>query len=155
MKTHKALLISCLAIITSFGAQAITYEVIGPCSNIPLYKGSYEIKDLSMSAGLASVSIFEQQKIPYIGNESGFNSIASTPIGLDSMEVISDTKMRAYGWCYSVNGIEPDILAGDFKFTKNSDKLVWFYAYSTYDKGQWLDYCVPSYKIKASQFCSK
>lgn len=144
-----------LILLLSQNAHAISYEVIGACNETPVHKGTYNIQDLSISAGKASVSIFEKKNIEYIGNESGFNSILNTPTGLDSIEVISDTKMRAYGWCYSVNGQQPDVLAGDYLFSSNDDKLVWFYAYSTYEKGEWLDYCVPSFTVKASQFCAK
>lgn len=155
MKSFKAILMLNLTFFAAFNAQAISFEVIGACSEIPLHQGSFEVTNLSISAGATSLAIFNQQKIPYVGNESGFNSIVNSPIGLDSIEVISDTKMRAYGWCYSVNGTQPEVLAGDYLFSSNDDKLVWFYAYSTYELGQWLDYCVPSYQIKASQFCSK
>lgn len=155
MKTLNTLLISCLSIFIFSNAYAITYEVIGPCQKEPLHSGSYNLADLTASVGATSLTIFENQQIPYIGTANGFNSIVNTPVGKDSIEVISDTKMRAYGWCYTVNGFAPDVLAGEFLFSSNDDKLVWFYAYSTYEAGQWLDYCVPSYNIKASQFCSK
>jgi hypothetical protein len=143
--------------LTLFASQtfAVTYEVIGPCSATPVNSGTYDVKDLKMSVGKISVTIFDQQKIPYIGSDAGFNSILNTPTGLDSIEVLSDTKMRAHGWCYSVNGVNPDVLAGDYLLNSNDDKIVWFFGYSTYDKGEWVDYCVPSYKVHAAQFCSK
>ena len=142
-----------MAIFVSTGAWAINYEIIGPCDKTAVFSGKLDLVDLKISIGQISVSLFDQQKIPYQGSVSGFNSILNTPIGLDAMEVISDTKMRAYGWCYSVNGIQPEVLADQYFFKNNNDQLVWFYAYSTYDKGVWTDYCVPSYKIKADQFC--
>lgn len=146
-------LIALIAIFLSAKTYAISFEVIGACSETPVYSGNYEINDLSINAGKASVAIFEQEKVPYIGNETGFNSILNTPTGIESIEVISETKMRAYGWCYSVNGVGPEVIAGEFLFSSNNDKLSWFYAYSTYENGVWLDYCVPSYTIKAPQFC--
>ncbi|MBC7538199.1 MAG: DUF4430 domain-containing protein [Bacteriovorax sp.] len=155
MKTFNTSASLIITIFASFNAYAINYEVIGPCSEKAVHSGTFNVVDLKVSVGQTSVAIFDQNKIPYIGNESGFNSIVNTPTGLDSIEVLSDTKMRAYGWCFSVNDIRPDVIAGEYLFTSNSDKLVWFYAYSTYDKGEWLDYCVPSYKIKAAQFCTK
>lgn len=148
-----SLIITLLAIFLSSKTYAISYEIIGACSDTPAYSGNYEIKDLATNAGKTSVSIFEQENVPYSGNETGFNSILNTPTGIDSIEVISETKMRAYGWCYSVNGVEPKVVPEEFLFDSNADKLVWFYAYSTYDNGVWLDYCVPSYTIKAPQFC--
>ena len=147
--------ISVFASLISLNCFAISFEVIGPCSSTPQYEGNFLVSDLSLSVGKTSVLIFDQNKIPYIGSEEGFSSILNTPIGMESIEVISETKMRAYGWCYSVNGVGPDVLADKYYFTNDSDKLVWFFAYSTYDNGNWIDYCVPSYKIKAPQFCAK
>lgn len=149
------LLITALMAVLSFNSFAITYEIIGPCSEVPTQSGSFDLNDLSVNAGKISVAIFDQQKIPYVGSVQGFISINNTLTGIDSTEVLSDTKMRAYGWCYSVNGAIPDILASEYLFSSNNDKLVWFYGYSTYEDGKWSDYCVPSYTVKAAQFCSK
>lgn len=153
-KLIPSLLLSLLA-IAPFTVSAITYEVIGPCSDTPVHAGSFELADIGTSAGKASVMIFEQQKIPYQGDEAGFNSIINTPTGIDSIEVLSETKMRAYGWCYSIDGVEPNVMADKISFNSNGSKLIWFYAYSTYDNGSWMDYCVPSYTVKAAQFCSQ
>ena len=143
------------ALFMSFNAHAITYEVIGPCSPTPAYSGTYDLENLSINAGKASINIFNRDKIPYIGVEKGINTILNTPIGPETLEIISGTKMRAYGWCYTVNGVGPDIMPDEYFFQSNNDKLVWFYAYSTYDNGNWTDYCMPSYKIKAARFCDK
>lgn len=155
MFIKKFAILAGLCALLSSSTYAITYEVIGPCSETPRFEGSFDVTNLKTSVGKTSLTIFENQSIPYQGTDSGFNSILNTPVGLDSIEVISDTSMRAYGWCYSVNGAVPDALASEINFSSNSDKLVWFYAYSTYESGKWPDYCVPSYKIKASQFCAK
>ncbi|MBP9682674.1 MAG: DUF4430 domain-containing protein, partial [Bacteriovorax sp.] len=64
-----------------------------------------------------------------------------------------DTKMRSYGWCYSINGKLPDVLASQVFFQDQADYLVWYYGYSTYDLGVWTDYCVPADRIKPVQFC--
>ncbi|MFA6238726.1 MAG: hypothetical protein WC635_15430 [Bacteriovorax sp.] len=149
-----SLLIS-FSTLLPIAASAITYEVIGPCSEKPVFAGSFDLADLSTNAGKATVQIFDQHKIPYQGDENGFKSIIGTPTGTDSIEVISETKMRAYGWCYSIDGVEPDVMPKDVLFNSSDSKLIWFYAYSTYDNGSWIDYCVPSYRVKAAQFCSK
>lgn len=149
------LLLIIIGNMISLGSYAISYEVIGPCSSNPVHSGNFNINNSNTTAGTASVMIFDKNKIPYVGTESGFSSIVNTPTGIDSIEVISDTKMRAYGWCYSVNDVEPSVVPSEYLLASNNDKLSWFYAYSTYDNGVWLDYCVPSHKIKAPQFCSK
>lgn len=136
----------------SLTTEAITYSVTGPCSKKPLNSGEVEI-DLNSNLGVISMALFDQAKIPYDGSELGMSSIHGTPVGLDAIEVLSDTKMRAYGWCFSINGFIPDTLSNEVFFKAQSDHLMWFFAYSTYDQGVWTDYCVPSYEIKAEQFC--
>lgn len=138
--------------VCSLSAHAVYFDVIGACSKKPLHAGTFKT-DISDSVGKISVDIFEANNIPYIGSEEGMSMIANSPMGLDAMEVLSDTKMRAYGWCFSINGVIPDVLASKSYVTSQNDYISWFYAYSTYDTGIWTDYCVPSYKLKAEQFC--
>jgi hypothetical protein len=141
-----------LLLIVSCNAHAITFAVIGPCSSKPLHAGNFPT-DLSESVGKISLDIFDAHKIPYVGSADGMSSIVNTPVGDDALEILSDTKMRAYGWCFSINGEVPDRLSSQVNFENQKDYLTWFYAYSTYDQGVWTDYCVPSYKIKSPQFC--
>ena len=143
-----------LLIILSPSAKAVSFAVIGPCSEKAAYTGAFKA-DLDESVGLASIHIFEANKIPFVGTVDGMNTIMNTPVGDEALEVLSDTKMRAYGWCFSINGVIPDVLSNEITFSKQNDHLNWFFAYSTYDQGVWTDYCVPSHKIKAKQFCKK
>lgn len=152
MKTLLSLLVSALLMSFSSPLYAVSFSVVGPCSERPLYAGTFKT-DLEDNVGKVSMDIFDFYKIPYAGNEYGMNSILNTPVGLDAIEVLSDTKMRAYGWCFSINGVIPEVLANEVRFSKQNDVLNWFYAYSTYDQGVWTDYCVPSYQVKAPQFC--
>lgn len=140
------------SIMLSTSLSAVTFDVIGACSNTPLYEGRFRT-DIGENVGTLSMEFFEDQSIPYTGGVNGFSSINHSPMGLDAIEVLSTTKMRAYGWCFSINGVVPNTIASETYLTKQNDYISWFYAYSTYDQGVWTDYCVPSYKIKASQFC--
>jgi hypothetical protein len=155
MKLRLSYVFFILSILISFNALAINYQIIGPCSAIPHYQGNLNLNDLKVNLGKISLFIFEKDNIPFSGSEEGFSSILKTPTGDAAIEVLSKTKMRAYGWCFSVNGLIPDVLSSEYFFSYNEDKLVWFFAYSTYDSGKWVDYCVPSYTVLASQFCSK
>jgi hypothetical protein len=145
-------LLSLVVIISSLSAHAVYFDVLGACSKKPLHAGQF-ITDTTDSVGQISIDIFEANNIPYIGSAEGMAMIANSPMGLDAMEVLSDSKMRAYGWCFSINGVVPDILASKAFLTSQNDYISWFYAYSTYDSGIWLDYCVPSYNLKPEQFC--
>lgn len=143
-----------VALLLAYAAElsAVTYDVIGPCSNKAVYSGTFKT-DITESVGKISMDIFDANNIPYVGTENGMNTIINTPVGDEALEILSDTKMRAYGWCFSINGVIPDVLSSQAYVTKQNDYISWFYAYSTYDRGVWTDYCVPSYKIKSPQFC--
>lgn len=146
------MLLSLVVMLGSLSVQAVYVDVIGPCSKKPLYTGVF-ITDISDSAGKISIDFLEANSIPFIGSSDGIAMIANSPIGLDAMEVISDTKMRAHGWCFSVNGVVPDVLASKTYLASQDDYISWFYAYSTYDRGVWSDYCTPTFKIKPQEFC--
>lgn len=152
MKTLSLVALVALSLSFSYNASAITFSVVGPCSHESLYSGSFKT-DLDESVGATTIEIFNAYNIPFKGSISGMSSIMDTPVGDAAIEVLSDTKMRAYGWCFSINGMIPDLLSSEIQFTKQNDHLSWFFAYSTYDQGVWTDYCVPSYRIKAAQFC--
>lgn len=142
-------------LLINFSTFAIDYKVFGPCSEVAIFAGSHEVVDLNQSIGLISIEIFEKRHIPYIGNENGFNSIINTPTDKDSIEILTPTKLRAYGWCFNINGIIPDTMPGSTHFSNNDNRLNWFYAYSTLDNGKWTDYCVPAFKVKSEKFCKK
>lgn len=135
-------------------SQALTWKVFGACSSSPVQQGEVTA-DISKSVGAITVDIFNQNKIPFVGAAEGMNSILNTPIGMDAMEIVSQTEMRVYGWCYSVNGKQPLQMPHEIKFQKQTDELIWYYAYSTNNKGEWTDYCSPAYWIKAIQFCGR
>lgn len=147
----KNLTLLCLSIL-SFNLNAANIQIIGPCSEKPLINKT--IPSLNQeSIGSFTVRFLAQNKIPYAGSDAGMSSIFNTPVGDEALEVISDTKMRAYGWCFNLNGINPDKMPDVVFFTSNNDQLTWYYAFSTYDSGKWVDYCVPAYTVKSSQFC--
>lgn len=136
-------------------AHGVTWKVFGPCDDKPVAEGAVAV-DLSQSVGEISIEIFQANKIPYVGVPEGFNSILNTPIGIDAIEVVSDTELRAYGWCYTVNGKIPEEMPHQKHLVSQSDKLIWFYGYSTNKNNEWQDdYCSPAYWIKARQFCGK
>lgn len=136
-------------------ASALTWKVFGPCSETPVFEGSFEA-DLNKSVGDISIQIFEANKVPYVGVSAGFNSINNSPLGLDAVEVVADNEMRAYGWCYVLNGKIPKVMPDKIKPQSQKDSLFWFYGYSTNKNNQWQDdYCTPGYEIKADQFCEK
>lgn len=140
--------------LISLQSWALNWQVIGPCSAEPLYQGSIEA-DLNKSLGEISLQVFDANKIPYVGVPQGFSSINKSPSGMDAIEVVSDSELRAYGWCYSINGQLPSQAPSELKPQSQQDTLIWYYGYVTHKDNQWGDYCAPGYRIKAAQFCRK
>jgi hypothetical protein len=138
------------AVFVSFPSFALTYEIVGPCSEKPVYEGG--VPASGMSAGKATLQILEKNRAPYRGTEAGIHSILNTPEGDEAIEVISDREMRAYGWCYEVDGTQPNVMPDQFRL-KGSEHLKWFYAFSHYKNGQWLTYCEPAYTVKPKGLC--
>ena len=136
------------------GLYAANIKVVGPCFKKPVFEKDFKIKNFKDSATKISIEIFKDNGIAYQGDEDGFTSILNTPSGAEAIEMVSRGKMRFYGWCFSVNGVLPQTMPSAFYFSNASDKITWFYGYSTFDNGKWTDSCQPSYKIKAPQFCS-
>ncbi len=132
-------------------AFAGSYEVVGPCSPKPVFQGSFSLSE-AQSAGKTSVEIFEREKIPYIGSELGFNSILNTPTDKEAIEWLGPNELRAYGWCYEVDGFQPAVMPSDF-LLKGAEKLLWFFAFSHYKNGKFISQCEPSHTVKSKKFC--
>lgn len=149
-------LLATLTILFSCQCYAVSWKVYGPCSKRPVHAGTTILKDAKISVGAFSLQVFDSHGIPYIGSELGFNSIIGTPTDRGSIEIVSKDEIRAYGWCYSVDGKFPERMPHEVFFDHPEAELVWFYAYSTIKNNQWQgDYCSPAYNIKAPQFCGK
>jgi hypothetical protein len=146
----KFILLLFLSALLEVSAHALTIEIIGACSDQPAYSGSENYSNLSV--GLATMKYLNQHSIPYKGSESGIASILGTPTGDDSIEVINDHEMRAYGWCFEVDGVQPDLMP-DQVILLGPEHLKWFYAFSYYDSGKWITYCEPAYTVKPKSLC--
>lgn len=137
-----------------FSLKSFAHElsVVGPCLEKPIF--SIEVADKFETVGDLTIHTFKKNGIPYLGNERGINVIFNSPIGDSSLEVISDTEMRAYGWCFFVNG-EVSMEYADETYLNPGDKVEWIYSYALYSKGEWKSMCNPSYLIKSEYICKK
>ncbi|MFA5584477.1 MAG: DUF4430 domain-containing protein [Bacteriovoracaceae bacterium] len=141
-----------IILILSFitlNAYSVTFEIIGGCSKTPLFSINTSAK--FETVGDLTIHLLNKNRIPYQGNERAINSIFNTILGIDSLEVVSDTQMRSYGWCFRVNGVVPDRYADEI-YLNEEDHIEWFYAYAWYDKG-WSSMCNPSYEVKSPWIC--
>jgi len=119
-------------------SYALTFKVIGKNSEV-LFSTVTEAS-LPQTVGQISVEFFKKNQIPFIGDIDGIVSVYN--IGSD-MDIISDTDMKAYGWCYSVNGVVPENFVHKVSVSNQETELVWFYGYAYYQAGEWVSQCVP------------
>jgi len=133
-------------------AESITIDFIGPCSKSPLLTES-ALSSSDQNVGELTVSVLNRHRIPYRGSASGIAEAFGAPSGLDATVVISDEEMLSYGWCYSVDGIAPDVYPDQVPLTASVQKIEWFYAYSHYLRGEWIAQCVHAWKKPIPGFC--
>jgi hypothetical protein len=127
-------------------------KITGPCSVNPKFESQLEFTS-GNSLGFLTINILNNNDIPYLGIDKGIHSIYNTPTGLEALEVIDDRRMRSYGWCYEVDGEQPLVMPHEFEMKSNHKEVHWFFAYSSYDSGEWLDYCVPAHLLKPKFLC--
>lgn len=136
--------------------QAAQFTITGPCSNIPVFNTQVNTQDTSI--GELSIKTFDKFHIQHLSSDYGVSQLMNSPVGIDSMEVISDTVMRAHGWCYSVDGQIPELLMNEVKLTGEEKEINWFMGYSTYvgnpqtGEHQWVGQCVPTHLLESNPF---
>jgi hypothetical protein len=133
-------------------ANAVEVEIKNPCVERPILKEN--VNDLGINATAYSVTkeLIERNEIESVLAYDGVISVGGYVHDDKKLEIVSDKKMRAYGWCFSVNGVIPDAMSDQVLVAKE-DRIDWFLSYSTYDSGYWVDYCVPvSGNLEAASF---
>lgn len=146
----KLLLISLLSFASI--SKAAQLSIVGPCQPEPVFKQNISLKP-GTSLGDWTIQSLQENKIPFEGSASGIRSIYDSPTGDAALEVLSETEMRAYGWCVSINGEQPGVMPDQVILTDPNSEVVWFYAYTLYDRGQWKDVCTPSHLIRSHFIC--
>jgi hypothetical protein len=91
-----------------------------------------------LSVGEVTIQFLESLALPYKGDVLGFSSL----LGVDQhLEILSSDEMKAYGWCFSLDGIVPETLTDVTMVTIEHQQLRWFYAFAHYKQGVWLSQC--------------
>lgn len=91
------------------------------------------------TVGDISVQVFDAAQIKYEGGSYGFSKIYD--LGQD-IDVISDTEMKAYGWCFAINGEVPETMPDKTEVLHQESVIEWYYAYAHYKGGEWIGQCV-------------
>ncbi|MBC7466504.1 MAG: hypothetical protein H7256_10975 [Bdellovibrio sp.] len=126
-----------LIVFTFNWARAMTFEVIGKNGQVIL-KQELSV-ELKQNVGQISVQILNKNKISFEGGEFGLSSLVG--LGQD-IDVISDTEMKAYGWCFSIDGVISETMPDQTWLKKQNENLLWFYGYAHYKNGDWIGQCL-------------
>ncbi len=128
----------------------IAFEIMGPCSDKPLFTG----KALeAQTIGEATVKTLWANHIAFQGTDRGLNTIMNLPGKDESLEVLSDTDMRAYGWCFDVDGEIPEVYPDQIPLHQGMKKIRWFHGYAEMKGGQWVSQCQVTAKLKPRFLC--
>jgi len=133
-------------------AAQISMEFIGPCSARPLLQATLS-NSSAQNVGLATIDTLDRFEADYQGTEAGLNSAFGTPTGMEAMEIISDTEIRSYGWCFEVDGQVPEMFAHHIPLATVKHQVRWFYGYAHYMNGQWVSQCEVAHRLKPDFLC--
>lgn len=134
---------------TSWAVQMIVQD---PCSEELWVNESLNTPN-GTSVGDVTISALDSKNIPYTGDAGGISSIRGTVIGDKSLEVITDQEMKAYGWCYQLNGIDPDLMPDQVFIQSSNDVIRWYFGYAHYRDGKWISFCSPTSKERPNFIC--
>ncbi len=132
-------------------AQAVELKFIGPCSADFIMRT--EVREAYRNVGELTVATLAKFGIPHEGTEEGLASAFSTPTGKGALEVVSDIELRAYGWCYSVDGVAPEVYPNEIAITPTTKSIVWHFGFARYYKGEWITQCTPAHTIRPAFLC--
>lgn len=141
MKNKCAFIVALLAVLP---VSAATIEILNPTGKSVFQKqasligqesiGSFSLRILNAAQALGEVK--------FTGDEDGIEMINGFS---NDTKVISNTEIKAFGWCFSVNRTVPQTMANETPMT-NEAAVVWFYGYAYYKNGGWQPGCVPAWK---------
>lgn len=95
------------------------------------------------TVGELTVRVLTENHIEFKGSELGIFSIFGTPVGDPALEIISDTEMKAYGWCFWLDGVLSETRVFEQGFHSPDQVLEWRWSYAHYKNGDWIGQCIP------------
>ncbi len=137
--------------IFAFPAWALELKFIGPCS--PNFIMRTEVTEAYRNVGELTVATLAKLGVPYEGSQEGLASAFNTPTGKGALEIVSNIEMRAYGWCYSVDGVAPEVYPHEIPITPETKSVVWHFGFARYYKGEWITQCTPAHTIRPAFLC--
>jgi hypothetical protein len=142
-----------ILLILSVQAFALRFSVSELCSDSKYLDTQIEM-DSNSTVSEVTLDTFSLFGVEFLGDERSISSIIGTPTGLEAYEVISDNEMRIYGWCFEVDGVQPDRFMHEINIDpKIHSHINWFFGSAHYKDGAWLTYCTPSFENKSPFIC--
>ena len=140
-----------LFMLVSPAIFAANFSIVGPCHKEPMFETTVE--DVQEQTVMEVTNrVILKYSLPAQVSEYGVISFFDSPTGWDAYEIIDDKNMRAYGWCYEVDGENPEILAGGFVLHSDED-IEWFFGYAEYKNGKWVSQCEKAHKLRPAFLC--
>ena len=130
----------------------IQFKIIGACSKEPILNEKVSMHNAN-NVGAFTIERLIKNNLEHIGDQQKLESIDSSPVGEKALEIINRKEMRAYGWCFYVNGEQPEVYPHKIKMNPNINSVTWVFAYAYYKDGEWLSMCEHSWKIKPPFLC--
>jgi len=138
-----------LVLFVSFTASAVELKFIGPCSDEFIMKT--EVTEEFANVGELTVATLAKWNVPFKGDAQGLASVFEIS---NLMENVSQTEIRAYGWCYSVDGEAPEVYPNEVLITPETKSVVWHYGFALFKDGQWITQCTPAYTVRPASLCT-
>ncbi len=140
-----------LALLLSTQAHAIELKFIGPCAAEFIMK--VNVTEEFQNVGELTVATLQKFNIPFQGTQAGLASAFGTPTGAASMEVVSSEETRAHGWCFSVDGVAPEVYPNEIAITPETKTITWHFGFARFFRGEWVTQCTPTHTVKPAFLC--
>ena len=135
----------------SCNGLAVELKFIGPCSDQFIMK--VNVSDEYSDVGALTIKTLSKFLIPHQGTPEGLVSAFETPFGDDAIEVISNEELRAYGWCFAVDGVAPEVYPHEAPITVETKSVVWTFGFARFFKGEWVTQCTPAHTVRPDFLC--
>lgn len=112
-----------------------------------------QITETYKNVGELTVQTLTNLNIPFKGSAEGLASAFGTPTGSDALEVVSNEEMRAHGWCFSVDGVSPEVYPNEIAITAETEQITWHFGFARFYRGEWVTQCTPSYTVISDLLC--
>ncbi len=124
-------------LLISSGAHAVTVKITGK-NRAALFETEIA-SPIPSDVGSVTIVAFDAAKIPYQGSSNGISKIYDLD---QQVEVVSNIEMRAYGWCFAIDGQVPETMPNNTDVLTQQTVVEWYYAYAHYKSGDWIGQCV-------------